>query len=231
MRLPIARSWLLPFALACSVTGVMHAHASGLGGASGIIGLNEEEARFLPGLYAFHKGCDYFRRGEFESAIHLWEIAAGWAVKDAQYDLGIAYFRGRGVAVDRPRGLAWLALASERRDEAFETSLAAAWDDSTPEEQAQANAIWRELRLSYADEFALVRAQNRYQQELSHITGSRVGTPGHVSIWTRSTGRVDVAEFKATLEKRAERNFGKLPVGTVDIGPLEPMIDGEDSAR
>jgi len=26
------------------------------------------------------------------------QIAAGWAMKDAQYDLGIAYFRGRGIA-------------------------------------------------------------------------------------------------------------------------------------
>jgi hypothetical protein len=46
-----------------------------------------------------------------------------------------------------------------------------------------------------------------------------------VSIWTRTTGRVDVAEFKAGLQQRAERNFGKLPTGTVDIEPLEPVID------
>lgn len=55
--------------------------------------------------------------------------------------------------------------------------------------------------------------------------------PGHVTVWTRSTGALDGTEFKATLEKRAERNFGKLPVGTVDVGPLQPILDGEDSAR
>lgn len=208
---------LLPIALAVAA-GALHAQ-------SGIIGLDEEESRFLPGLYYFHKGCDYFRRGYPESAVEAWQVAAYWAMKDAQYDLGIAYFRGRGVAVDRPRGLAWLALAAERKDETYETSLAAAWDEATPDEQAQANAIWRELRGKYADSVALVRARNRYDQELSHITGSRVGMPGHVQIWTHSEGRIEVARFKADMQERADRNFGKLPTGTVDIGPLEPLID------
>jgi len=192
---------------------------------SGIIGLNEEEARFVPGLYYFHKGCDYFKRGYPAAAMDAWKVAAGWAMKDAQYDLGIAYFRGRGVPVDRPRGIAWLALAAERKDEAFETSLAAAWDEATSEEHDQANAIWRELSKEYSDKVALPRAQNRYTQEINHITGSRVGSPGHVWVWTRSTGRVDVEYFKSEMQERADRNFGKLPTGTVDVGPLQPVID------
>ena len=211
--------------LACAVPLPLRAQA----GPSGIIGLDEEEARFLPGLYYFHKACEYYRRGDAVAAVRLWKIAAGWAMKDAQYDLGIAYFRGRGVAVDRPQGLAWLALAAERKDEAFVTSLAAAWDESTPDEQAEANAIWRDLRKRYGDEVALPRAQNRYAQELGHITGSRVGMAGHVRIWTRSTGLVDVVAFKTQLQERADRNFGKLPTGTVDIGPLQPVVD--DDAR
>jgi hypothetical protein len=194
-------------------------------GPSGIIGLNEEEARFVPGLYYFHKGCEYYKRGQTAAAMQAWQLAAGWAMKDAQYDLGIAYFRGRGVEMDRPRGLAWLALAAERKDEAFQSSLAVAWDEATPDEHARGNEIWRELRQRYADEVALPLAQNRYQQEINQITGSRVGMPGHVGVWTRSTGRVDVVEFKSQMQERAERNFGRLPIGTVDIGPLEPMVD------
>ena len=202
--------------------GVAHAQ----GGPGGVIGLDEEEARFVPGLYYFHKGCDYYGRGDHAGAMHAWEVAASWAMKDAQYDLGIAYYRGRGVAVDRPRGLAWLALAAERKDEAFVTSLAAAWDEATEQEHAEANAIWRELRRKYADEVALPKAENRYRQEVAQITGSRVGMPGHVSIWTRALGRVDVAWFKSEMQERADRNFGKLPVGRVDIGPLEPVVEG-----
>ena len=44
--------------------GAAHAQA----GPSGIIGLNEEESRFVPGLYYFHKGCDYYRRGKHRCA-------------------------------------------------------------------------------------------------------------------------------------------------------------------
>jgi hypothetical protein len=219
MRLPIRPALLV---VLFAGAGAVHAQ----GGPSGVIGLNEEEARFTPGLYYFHKGCDYYGRGDHAAAIHAWQVAAGWAMKDAQYDLGIAYYRGRGIEVDRPRGLAWLALAAERKDEVFVTSLAAAWDEATEAEHAQANAIWRELRKRYADAVALPKAENRYRQEVAQITGSRVGMPGHVSIWTRSLGRVDVAWFKTEMQERADRNFGKLPVGRVDIGPLQPVVEG-----
>ena len=221
MRIRLLLHALVLFAL---TAGAALAHAQA--GPSGIIGLNEEEARFTPGLYYFHKGCDYYRRGDHAAALHAWQVAAGWAMKDAQYDLGIAYFRGRGDVIDRPRGLAWLALAAERKDEAFVTSLAAAWDEASEDEHAQANAIWRELRTHYADAVALPKAGNRYRQEVSQITGSRVGMPGHVSIWTRALGRVDVAWFKTQMQERADRNFGRLPVGHVDIGPLEPVVEG-----
>ena len=98
-----------------------------------------------------------------------------------------------------------LALAAERKDEAFVTSLAAAWDEATENEHAEANAIWRELREHYADAVALPKAQRRYRQEVAQITGSRVGMPGHVSIWTRALGRVDVAWFKTEMQERADR--------------------------
>jgi len=230
-RHPIARcaptllvALLLPVAQAQMMGG---SGGMGLGGASGIIGLDEEEARFVPGLYYFHKACEYYKRGDVAAAMQTWQIAAGWAMKDAQYDLGIAYFRGRGVTMERPRGLAWLALAAERKDEVFEGSLAAAWDEATPTEHNEANAIWRDLRKEYADEVALPRAQNRYTQEINQITGSRVGMSGHAAVWTRSTGRMDVAAFKHDMQDLADRNFGKLPTGTVDIGPLQPVLESD----
>ena len=43
-------------------------------------GLHEEESRFLPGLYYFHKGCDYNERGQIGPAIQAWKLSAGWAM-------------------------------------------------------------------------------------------------------------------------------------------------------
>ncbi len=187
----------------------------------------EEEARFLPGPYYFHKGCEYYKRGDAQTALQMWELGAFWAMKDAQYDLGIAYFRGRGVEPDRPRGLAWLALAAERKDDLYAESLAAAWDDATPAEHDRANALWRELRGRYGDAVALPRAQHRYQSELDAMTGSRVGTPGHLMVHVNggAPGFQDVAAIKDDMQRAAERNFGTLPTGTVDVGPLLPVLD------
>jgi hypothetical protein len=194
------------------------------------IGIQEEESRFLPGIYFFHKGCEYYKRGQPAAAMQAWQIAASWAMKGAQYDLGIVYFRGLDVAMDRPRGIAWLALAAERKDEGFEASLAAAWDQATPEEHDQANAIWRDLKKYYGDASALPRAERRYKLEVDNITGSRVGMPGHVTVWTPTAGLIDVELLKSDMRHRADINFGKLPSGTVNVGPLEPVVeDGKDS--
>jgi TPR repeat protein len=186
--------------------------------------LHEQESRFLPGSYYFTKGNDYFRRDDPSSALHCWEIAAGWAMKDAQYNLGIAYFKGLGVPADRPRGLAWLALAAERKDAQFTESLAAAWDQVGPTEHDQANAIWRELRMRYADAVALPAAERRFNNEMAQITGSRVGMPGHVKVWT-SKGMIDVATYRKDMQEAADVAFGHLPRARVDVGPLQALDD------
>jgi hypothetical protein len=203
---------------------------AGSAGGAGLNGgafLHEEPARFLPGLYYFHKGCDYYDRGSFGAALDAWKIAAGWAVKDAQFDLGIAYFTGRGAAVDRPLGLAWLALAAERKDAGFSTSLALAWQESTPVEHERANEHFRTLRPEYGDESALKRAQNKFQDEIDHITGSRVGMPGHVVVWTPQDGTLDVVQFRERMQALALQNFGSIPQTRVDVGALELPTDAQ----
>ena len=184
--------------------------------------LHEDESRFLPGAYYFRKGNEYLHRGDAAEATRLWRISAGWAMKDAQYNLGIAYFKGEGIAQDRPLGLAWLALAAERKDPLFSESLSAAWNESSVDERARANAIWRDLRKRYADEVALPVAKRRFDLEMAQITGSRVGMPGHVMVWTPE-GTLDGAVLKKRMRDAAELNFGRIPRGDVDVGPLQPI--------
>ncbi len=182
--------------------------------------LHEDESRFLPGAYYFTKGNEYFHRGKPEAAVRLWMISAGWAMKDAQYNLGIAHFKGEGIPQDRPLGLAWLALAAERKDPQFDESLAAAWDDASPDERERANEIWRDLRKRYADDVALPVAERRFDSELAQITGSRVGMPGSVTVWTRD-GVVDGALLRKRLRAEADLYFGRAPRGQVTVGPLQ----------
>jgi hypothetical protein len=193
-------------------------------------GLHEEDSRFLPGLYYFDKGCEYSKRGDTSAAIEIWMISAGWAMKRAQYNLGITYFRGIGVSADRPRGLAWLALAAERKEPQFIESLAAAWDEATPAERELANAIWRDLRREFGDAVALRRAQIRFESEINQITGSRVGMPGHVMIST-AAGMMDGASYRARLASLAVHNLGTLPTGSVEIEPIQPLDGASVEAK
>lgn len=172
------------------------------------ISLQEETARFLPGIYYFQKGLDYYKKGQSQAAVEAWQVAAGWAMKDAQYNLGLAYFKGGGVAEDRPRGLAWLALAAERKDPTFQGSLATAWDGATDAEHQQANAIWRELKKQYGDDVALPRARKRFDAEVSQLSGSHVGASS-AKVMSRTMGPVDASTYRERLEQLAEQNFGK----------------------
>ena len=203
--------------LACAVPLPLRAQA----GPSGIIGLDEEEARFLPGLYYFHKACEYYKRGDAVAAVRLWKIAAGWAMKDAQYNLGLAYFKGAdGVKADRPRGLAWLALAAERKNPTLQASLATAWDSASDAEHQQANAIWRELKKQYGDDVALARARKRFETELNQVNGSRVGS-GNARVVSRTMGAMDADTYRERLKQLAEQNFGTAS-GIGNAGSANP---------
>lgn len=67
-----------------------------------------------PGMRFFLDGAEAFRRKDYHHAIYMYKVAASWADKSGEYDLGLAYFRGEGVPVDRPLGAAWMVLVAER---------------------------------------------------------------------------------------------------------------------
>lgn len=195
------------------------------GGLGGSYGLHEEESRYFPGAYYFHKGCNAFKRGEPAEAMRLWQIAAGWGQKGAQYDIGIAHFKGRGVAVDRASGLAWLALASERHEPQFQQSFEAAWYEASDAERTRAKALHAELKRVYSDAVALKRAARRYEDERRNVTGSRLGAGGHAIVYAGGSSRgQDVSLYLAEVEQAADAYFGTSS-GSVSIGPLMSADD------
>jgi TPR repeat protein len=56
---------------------------------------------------------------EFDKAFDLYNQAAHWGHKGAQYVLGEMYLRGEGVEQNEIMGLAWLDVAAESRDRDF----------------------------------------------------------------------------------------------------------------
>ena len=55
----------------------------------------EDDAR--PGEYYFMRGVEAFRGKDYEHAIKMYEVAASWGYKNAQYNLGVMYARGQGM--------------------------------------------------------------------------------------------------------------------------------------
>lgn len=195
------------------------------GTVSGAFGLSEEDARFFPGTYFFRKGCEAWKRGRTTEAIDLWMVAASWGQKSAQYNLGIAYFRGEGVIQDVPLGLAWLGLAVERHHPVFQESLDAAWYQSTVEERIAGKQIFAELKPVYGDAVALKRAMRRYEDERRNLTGSRVGAVGALTIHTANNPRgQNGARYVDELQREADVYFDP-GTGVVNVGDLIPLTD------
>jgi hypothetical protein len=133
----------------------------------------EDDAR--PGEKYFFQAVHAFQHKDYKFAIDMYEVAASWAYKPAQYNLAIIYLKGEGVPVDRKRAMAWLALASERNDKQYVEARELLYADMDADEFARANEIWRELKPTYGDDVALPRAKARWAQVRAAMTGSHVG--------------------------------------------------------
>ena len=164
----------------------------------------------------FYRGVKAVASEDYSFAVNMYRVSASWAYKAAQYNLGVMYFRGDGVAVDKPLGMAWLALAAERGDREYVQAREAAYADMSAEEFAHANELWRELRKTYGDDSALKRARNRWQQVKTAATGSHLGEgTGPVLIG----GRADLGrntEVMGSASDNTRSGWGIVGVGAVD---------------
>ena len=149
-------------------------------------GTPEEDGR--PGQYFYYRAVDAMKHKQYKFAIDMYETSASWAYKPAQYNLAVMYAKGEGIAVDKPRAMAWAALAAERGDQDYIDAREAIYADLTKDEFAKANEIWRDLKKTYADTVALERAKTRWAQVKAGITGSRVGGVGNLKVGAESSG-------------------------------------------
>jgi hypothetical protein len=129
-----------------------------------------------PGEYYFALGVQAARKGDYMHAMAMYKVAASWAYKPADYNLGVMYVNGQGAPADLPRALAWMALAAERNDPEYVHARQLVYSQATPEQYEQANVIWRELLSTFGDQHTLSRAKARWRQALFNATGSRVGS-------------------------------------------------------
>jgi len=185
--------------------------------------------QFLPGQYYFCAAVREFGQGHDRMARARLRDAAYWASKPAQYVLGLTYYNGDDVtAVNRPLGVAWLALSAERHDPRFEPSFAQGFASLSPTEREQANVYWRDLREKYADATAGRRAQRVYKNEMRNLqAASMFGgsvfidgmTPGDIGGDNGTAAGMGQSAFGAEriIQKSADDLFHGME-GTVTVG-------------
>ncbi len=140
------------------------------------------EGNGRPGARFFNKGAQAFDRRQYAFAIEMYEVAASWAYKPAEYNLAVIYAKGLGVPVDLPRALAWISLAAERGRKRYEDARDAVQAALTAEQLARADAILEQLAPKYGDGVALQRAKARWRETRNGATGSRLGFVGALVI-------------------------------------------------
>ncbi len=188
----------------------------------------EDSAR--PGETFFYRAANAAAKGNHEFAAEMYRVSASWAYKPAQYDLGVMYFNGEGVPVDHALGMAWLALAAERdEDKDYGAARDLAYTKMSGAEFERANELWRDLRKTYGDDVALMRAKNRWLQVRRAATGSHLGEgTGHLTAGGRDVSGMNVnGKFKANTSTQTA--FGITGAGAVDGSAAYSRLRTSDS--
>ena len=68
----------------------------------------------LPAGADFKAGMEAFEQGDFEGALREWRSAAEQGMGEAQYNLGLLYYHGKGVPVDLEQAHQWYLRAAEQ---------------------------------------------------------------------------------------------------------------------
>lgn len=190
------------------------------------------EEKFLPADYYYCLATQSYGEQHFDRAQKFFTTAASWASKPAQYVLGIMAFNGDHQPVNRPLALAWLSLAAERPQSPFKTVYASAHARATQAERQAADKLLTQMRPTYADATAAVRAEKRYAQGMAmlerlnagngHYCMEGITTPADPSIAGDPTQCPPVPAMAKTLDQAAAKVFDGW-AGHVTVGPLQQV--------
>jgi len=181
--------------------------------------------RLLPGDYYACRATYHAQRNHPHQAFEMLMEAAYWANKDAQHALGLAYFNGdmNGVAVDQAKGIAWLALAAERKNPEYIRDYAVARSQASPAIVARAGEIYLQLKKTYGDTVAGLRATRRFIREVQPLDQAADGGGG-VIIPGLTQYPVSAFLLARKVHAEADRAFDGLQ-GTVSVGTLQRVDD------
>ncbi|NKB61273.1 MAG: hypothetical protein GKR95_03735 [Gammaproteobacteria bacterium] len=62
---------------------------------------------------AYRIGTEYYANGNYEKAAEIWKTEANAGSVEAQFNMGILYYEGKGVEKDRQKSIFWFRRAAE----------------------------------------------------------------------------------------------------------------------
>ncbi len=222
---------------------------------------NTPESDGRPGVKFFTLAVQAVRQGDDAHAVDMYKVAASWAYKPAEYNLGVMYFRGQGVPANRALGAAWMVLAAERGDPPYVSARDVMVTLLTKAQFEETDKLWGDLQKTYGDKVALRRAKAQWAWVKTHQTGTRVGgAAGELSVGVMDGGHTPVSlntagkPIKTTTTAAGLLQGGSIDgsiayrqlqqsddpyslmflknhKGTVTAGPLEPIHPNEDTNR
>ena len=101
--------------------------------------------------------------GEYDTAFELYNRAARWGEKGAQYVLGHLYLQGAGVDKDPVTGAAWLQAAAEAPVREYRSDAKDAMKALDDRQKAEAEQLAQRIISSFGMEAANVRCKSEHR--------------------------------------------------------------------
>jgi len=190
------------------------------------------EEQFLPGDYYYCLATQSYGLQHYAQARKFFTTAASWASKPAQYVLGVMALNGDHQPMNRALAAAWLALAAERPQSTFASASATLDATLKPAERQAADRLLAQMRATYGDATAAVRAEKRYEQgmaKLARLTGTGghycmagITTPADPSAAGDPEQCPPVQVMTKAIDQAAAKVFDGWS-GHVNVGPLQQV--------
>ncbi len=182
----------------------------------------------VPGEYFFYKGVEAIKHDDLRHAVAMYKVAASWAYKPAEYNLGVIFAKGEGgVPVDLPQSYAWMVLAAERGDATYVAARDHVKSALSADQLKQSESLLVDMQKTYGDQIALARAKARWHDVLFNATGSRVGfTAGNMQSGSASGFRGNPTEATKMV---SPKKSGGAPSGITGATDLIGNSGGDGS--
>ncbi len=102
-----------------------------------------------PAWAGFDEGMAAYNRGDYATALREWRALAEQGDANAQYNLGLMNYHGRGVPQDYTQAMRWYRKAAEQGNARAQSSLGSmhARGDGVPQDYVRAH-MWFDLSAS-----------------------------------------------------------------------------------